>query len=281
MLQKMIRNFSAPPPENYLAGVRLPEGFELPDSILVFMHDWFPTQYHIHGRYMLIIPAVPIEYRIDNDVIYRIRPGQAMFSPPCQNRMLQATVEDSLHGYPRLMISFELTKETYYLPDDMLLDITPEAERILESLLTAYREKRNVDLAIQLFFLLRELSCHRANVQPVRYSPVVRAALAYIHRHSGRNASLTAMAAEAKTSVSNLRLLFKKELGAPPGQFAAQHRMKVAKYNLAMTSMRMEELATLCGFKSVYAFSHFFKKHEGLSPLAWRKRNLHLRTQAE
>ena len=79
------------------------------------------------------------------------------------------------------------------------------------------------------------------------------------------------MAAEAKTSVSNLRLLFKKELGIPPGRFAAEHRMKVARYNLAMTSMRVEELASLCGFRSVYAFSHFFKKHTGMSPLAWRK----------
>ena len=81
------------------------------------------------------------------------------------------------------------------------------------------------------------------------------------------------MAAEAKTSISNLRLLFKKELGRSPGQFIAMHRLKVAQYNLAMTSQRVDEIARLCGFESVYAFSHFFKKHTGTSPLAWRKVN--------
>ena len=94
--------------------------------------------------------------------------------------------------------------------------------------------------------------------------------LRYINVHPSRNVSLTAMAAEAKTSVSNLRLLVKKELGWAPGQFIAMHRMKVAQYNLSMTSKRVNEVAQLCGFQSVYAFSHFFKKHTGMSPLAWR-----------
>ncbi|MBO4490487.1 MAG: helix-turn-helix transcriptional regulator [Lentisphaeria bacterium] len=273
MLKDMILNFDGKPPEDFLNGARLPEKFELPDNILVFMHDWFPPQHYTHSRYMLILPAVAIEYRIDNDAVCRVQPGQAVFSPACQNRILLPHGGDILHGYPRLMITFDLTRSMYYLPDDFLLEVSPRAESMLTEFLSAYKEERNADLAIHLFFLLRELSQHRANVQPVHYSPVVHAALKYINSNSGRNASLAAMAAEAKTSVSNLRLLFRKELGCPPGRFAAEHRMKVARYNLAMTSMRVEELAALCGFRSVYAFSHFFKKHTGMSPLAWRKRH--------
>jgi len=274
MLKELILSAPGMPPNgNFLAGYRLPERFELPDDILVFMHDWFPPKTFQHSRYMLILPAVPIEYRIDNDVQYRIEPGQAMYSQPCQNRELQVTSSDMQHGYPRLMITFTLSHDAYYLPDSLLLDISPKAEEILSALLAAYREERSVDLTIQLFFLLRELSQHRAEVQPVRYSPAVLAALKHINHHSGRNTSLTAMAAEAKTSVSNLRLLFKKELGRAPGQFVAMHRLKVAQYNLAMTSKRVDEVTQLCGFQSVYAFSHFFKKHTGMSPLAWRKLN--------
>ena len=273
MLRDLILNAPAHTPNgSFMAGYRLPEKFELPDNILVFMHDWFPNQTFQHSRYMLIIPAVPIEYRIDNDVHYRIGPGQAMYSPPYQNRMLQMTSRDTEHGYPRLMITFDLSRETYYLPDDLLLDITPEAEKYLSALLNAYQQGHNADLSIQLFFLLRELSQHRAEVQPVRYSQVVLAALRCINNNSG-HISLAAMAAEAKTSISNLRLLFKKEMGCSPGQFAAMHRLKVAQYNLAMTSKRVKELAELCGFQSIYAFSLFFKKHTGQSPLAWRKLN--------
>ncbi|MBQ9337343.1 MAG: helix-turn-helix transcriptional regulator [Lentisphaeria bacterium] len=274
MLRDLILSGPGMPPNgNFMAGYRLPEKFELPDDILVFMHDWFPSRTFQHSRYMLILPAVPIEYRIDNNVHYRVEPGQVMFSPPCQNRELLFTSDDTLHGYPRLLITFTLSRDAYYLPDSLLLDISPKAERILSALLSAYRKERNADLAIQLFFLLRELSRHQAAAQPVRYSPVVLAALRHINHHSGGRSSLAEMAAAAKTSVSNLRLLFKKELGRAPGQFVAGHRLKVAQYDLAMTSKRVDEVAQICGFRSVYAFSHFFKKHTGMSPLAWRKVN--------
>ena len=68
-LTEMILNFKDDLPiQNFMAGVTLPDGFELPDNILVFMHDWFLRQSFLHSRHMLIIPAVPIEYRIDDDV---------------------------------------------------------------------------------------------------------------------------------------------------------------------------------------------------------------------
>ena len=273
-LTEMILNFKDDQPiQNYMAGVTLPDGFRLPDNILVFMHDWFPSRFFLHSRHMLIIPAVPIEYRIDDNAYYRIEPGQAMYLAPFQNWTLQQVNNNMKHGYPRLLITFELPGNIYYLPDNPPLTVTPEAEIFLADLLAAWRERNNIDLSMRLFVLLRELSRYQAAVPPVRYSSIVQDALRYINNHTGQNTSLAAMAAEAKTSISNLRLLFKKELGRSPGQFVAMHRLKVAQYNLAMTFQRVDEIAQLCGFQSVYAFSHFFKKHTGTSPLAWRKSN--------
>ena len=272
MLKDLILNFKEPQaPESFLIGLKLPDQFELPDSILVFMHDWFPNHKFVHTRYMLIIPAVPIEYMIDNDVHYRIQPGQAFFSIPCQNRSLQPTYGDMERGYPRLMITFELSRAMYYLPDNFLLNITPQAEKYLQALLDAYQNQQKEDLSIQLFYLLRELSLHQSQEQPLRYSREVKKALNYIHYNL--DASLQDIARFVNTSVSNLRFKFKNEIGLPPGEFIADYRMKIAKYNLATTDKRIDELAELCGFQSGYAFSHFFKKHTGLSPLAWRKEN--------
>lgn len=272
MLKDLILNFNEPrAPESFLIGLKLPDPFELPDSILVFMHDWFPNQKFIHTRYMLIIPAVPIEYEIDNDVHYRIQPGQAFFSLPCQNRSLQPTYGDLERGYPRLMITFELSQEMYYLPENLLLDITPVAEKHLQALLEAYKNKQNEHLSIQLFYLLRELSLNQSKDQKVHYSKEVKRALNYIHYNL--DASLQDIARYSKTSVSNLRFKFKKEIGMSPGKFIANYRLKIAKYNLSTTEKRIDELADLCGFQSGYAFSHFFHKHTGLSPLSWRKKN--------
>lgn len=270
MLKDVILNYDMPVHNrNYLAGAMLPDAFELPDNILIFMHDWLPRQSYIHTRYMLIIPAVPIEYKIDNDIHYRISPGQAMFSWPCQERLLQPTYGDMDHGYPRLMITFELSCNMFYLPDTLVLNFTARAEQHLLKLIEAYKQNLNCDIAIELFYLLRELSQNSSPAQPIRYSPEIRQALYYIN--SKPNASLAELAHFAKTSVSNLRLRFKKEMGCPPGEFMTLHRLKIARYHLTNTEMRIDEMAQLCGFASSYAFSHFFKKHTGVSPLAWRK----------
>jgi len=244
LLHDMILQYNRPcPQDSFYQGCTLPDGFELPDNILVFMHDWFPPQHYAHSRYILIIPAVPIEYLVDNNILYKLKEGQALFSLPCQKRELQMTSGDLAHGYPRLMITFNLAAPLYYLPENMLLDITSEAERHLSSVLEAYKQGHNEDLSIQLFFLLRELSSHRASVQPIEYSREVKRTLGYINNHSGSEASLEKLAAYAKTSISNLRTLFKKEMGISPGAFVAAHRLKVAQYNLAMTSIRVDELA--------------------------------------
>lgn len=270
MLKDIILNYNQPVHNrNYMAGAMLPEKFELPNNILIFMHDWLPKQSYVHSRYMLIIPAVTIEYMIDNDIHYRIHPGQALFSWPCQNRLLQETSQDTEHGYPRLMITFDLPSDMFYLPDTLVLNITLKAEEILVKLIESYQQNQNCDIAVQLFFLLRELSQNSSPAQPVRYSPEIKQALYYIN--SKPDASLSDLAHFANTSVSNLRFKFKKEMGYPPGEFIARHRLKIAKYHLTESNMRIDEMAQLCGFSSGYAFSHFFKKHTNMSPLAWRK----------
>lgn len=272
MLKDMILNYDLPVHNrNYMAGAMLPDNFELPDNILMFMHTWLPRQSYVHTRYMLIIPAVTIEYQIDNDIHYRIHPGQAMFSWPCQNRLLQETYKDSENGYPRLMITFDLPGNMFYLPDTLVLNITVKAEEFLSKLIEAYKLNQTCDMAIQLFFLLRELSQNSAPSQPIRYSQEVKQALYLIN--SKPNVSLEDMAHYACTSVSNLRSKFKKEMGYPPGEFIARHRLKIAKYNLRENSMRIDDIAQLCGFSSSYAFSHFFKKHTAMSPLEWRKKH--------
>ena len=270
MFKDIILDYDRPVHDhNYLAGAMLPENFALPDNILIFMHDWLPNQIYTHTRYMLIIPAVSIEYKIDNDIHYRIHPGQAMFSWPCQARLLQPTYGDIDHGYPRLMITFDLPENMFYLPDALVMNITPQAEQHLIKLIEAYKLNKNCDIAIELFYLLRELSQNSSQTQGIHYSPEIRQALYYINDHP--NASLQDLAHFAKTSVSNLRFRFKKEMGCPPGEFMTRHRLKIARYHLETTHMRIDELAQLCGFSSSYAFSHFFKKHTGVSPLAWRK----------
>lgn len=269
-LKNLILNFSDNPSHGYFSGLKIAEDFTLPDNILIFMHDHFTKPHPITMRYMLIIPAVPLGYVIDNEISFTINPGQALLSFPCQNRRLQMTYEDSFHGYPRLMITFELSGDCNYLPDNMLLSITPMAEKRLRELIDAYSRRLNTDTAIMLYLLLKELSSGETIAQPIRYSDEVSAALKYIISNQGTTITLENLAHAARCSSSNLRLLFKKEIGMSPGAYIINFKLKLAENCLLRSSMKIEEIAETCGFQSIYAFSHFFKKKKGMSPLAWK-----------
>ena len=218
-----------------------------------------------------------MEYVIDESVTYMVKPGQALFSFPCQSRRLKTSSLDMKHGYPRLMITFELPKAIGYIPDKMLMEISPKAESYLEDLIHAYKERRTANVAALLYLLLNELSKSEALPQPRFYSEPIKDVLIYISDHQGENITLDELAKVAHCGASNLRLLFKKEIGVSPGAYITDFKLKIAQNCLARSTMKIEEIAETCGFQSIYAFSHFFKKKTGLSPLAWK--NSHLQNQ--
>ena len=273
-LEKTILNFSTDEKiESFYIGHRHIENFELPDSILVFMHDRFYDRTLLHRRYMLVFSPVATEYELEDGIRLRVMPGEVLFIRPFMTHRLLRTRRDPEHGYPRLIITFELKTPQNYLPDEQPLKVSPTAMRHLSDGLTAYREKRYNDLSIHLYLLLAELSRNEAPLPQRHYSVEVRHALSYIHSHLGRSISLAELARCAHTSVSTLRQHFTAEMGVPPGLFITRHRLEIAKTHLLRSNIRVDELAQLCGFRSIHSFSHFFKKHTGLSPLAWKKAN--------
>lgn len=270
MLKKIIKEVSGfTRPDTFYKGKMLPDGFALPDSVLMFMHDWYPKTYTVHDRYMLIIPFIPVIYTIDDENQIELQPCQIMFSYPCQKRKIQKTYPDLEHGYPRLMITFDLPAPQYYLPAGDVLELTPCAEKYIAEMVKAYTADHTVELSLALFRLLNEISRHEVKNRPRPLSKIVRFALSYINSNPGR-ASLSMIAAHAKTSESNLRWTFRHEMGESIGSYVKAHKMKVAKYNLLMTSYRINEIAAICGFNSVYSFSHFFRKHAGMPPVMFR-----------
>ena len=271
MLIDTVNNFKEQNNINsFFSGFKLPADFELPSNILMFKHDWLPTKDEPHERYQLIIPAVPINFIIDGETSYQVSPGQAFFSYPCQHRNLLATYQDVLHGYPRLIITFTLSHPLYYLPDCQLLNFTDKAEEYLRLLIDSYLGNYSVDMSIQLFFLLRELSNNRVRISLPQHSRQIRDTLNYIGTNFGKHASIKNLALHAKSSISSLRNRFKAEVGISLGAYVRMKKLEIAKYYLSKTNMRIEEISDICGFRSIHTFSHFFKKYTQMSPSAWR-----------
>ena len=258
--------------EDYFNGLSLPEGFALPNSILIFTHDWYPTMNFTHDRYTLVIPAVPVEYSLEHFGKLVINPGKAFLHWGGHRWRLEKTYSDLEHGYRRMLITFELPSSQQYMPlTNEVLDISPEAEKILEDLCKAYNESRPADASLALFQLLRLLKKSISTDFPKSYSKITIKAINLIRRHSHEMVSLQNIASYAHTSVSTLRQIFKKETGMTIGKYMSERRVKMAKYHLMMTTSSLEYIAESCGFSSVYAFCHFFRKNVGMPPGAFRR----------
>ena len=275
MYEDIIRaGIQLPKPKSFYCGLELPEKFALPDNILLFSHAWHPGvhQTYTTNRHRLEIPAVPLIYETGKNDQYEVTPGHVIFIRGCQDWRIRKNNPDLHSGYLRLIITFELKDDQqFYLPDKEVSRLTPEGEAYLVKLYQSFSDKTPAACAIALFQLLSSLSENQLDALPRSLSEAVRLAVRSINVVPFRNATLAEIAAEAKTSVSNLRWLFRREIGMSIGRFILEHRMKVARHHLTETNLSLGEIAELCGFQSVYSFSHFFSRNEGISPGRYRQ----------
>ena len=64
---------------------------------------------------------------------------------------------------------------------------------------------------------------------------------------------------------------FKKETGRSFRQYLTELRLDYARHLLVYSSLRVGEIAFSIGFSDANYFSNIFKKHEGCSPLEYRR----------
>lgn len=275
MYMDVIRScVKLPVPQNFYSGLELPDDFALPDNILMFAHDWHPglNRIKVSDRHKLIIPAVPLVYELeDSGDRSEVNPGYALFRRGCERWSLRKNHPDLLHGYMRLIITFEAESDQFYLPDKEICRLTDRAEMLLEKLYRAFVSRQSAVCSIALFELLCELSEHQLSALPKSMSLTVKQAVRYINVTPCRTDTLAEIAAKAKTSVSNLRWRFRREIGMSIGRFILEHRMKVARHHLIGTALPLAQIAEICGFKSEHSFCHFFTRNAGIPPGRYRR----------
>ena len=75
------------------------------------------------------------------------------------------------------------------------------------------------------------------------------------------------------TGISKFHLAreFKKYIGMPPNEYLIVTRLNHSKTLLKYEDRSIEEIAYSCGFHQVSHYINLFKKHEGCTPLKFRK----------
>lgn len=125
-----------------------------------------------------------------------------------------------------------------------------------------------IELSGLAYRLLLELQRDRREDYP---SPVIRS-IGYIQRHLDRNLPVGELAGAAGVSVSHLNRLFVEHLGSSPMRYFRNQRMNWAADLIENTGLSIKEIAFRTGFENPGYFSHRFKDHFGISPIALRRK---------
>lgn len=75
-------------------------------------------------------------------------------------------------------------------------------------------------------------------------------------------------------SVSRYCALFRNLIGMPPSQYIIDLKLKNACELLAESNYSIKKIGNSVGYNDAQMFSNFFRKHLGISPSDYRKRNL-------
>lgn len=137
-----------------------------------------------------------------------------------------------------------------------------------------YKEHLLEDILLQAFAENQGLSLLSAEGTPEStHDATVIQAVAYIRENLKRKLTVEEVCRAAQTNPSTLNFKFHKELSNSVGGFISAERMKKARFMLSNTTHPISDIASLCGFESLYYFSSAFRKWHGMSPSEYRSQH--------
>ena len=100
---------------------------------------------------------------------------------------------------------------------------------------------------------------------------VVRNACRYMDSRAFQDISLIDVAEHVFVTPTYLSALFKQEMGLSFIEYLKKHRIERAKQMLRETNLKVYEICTELGYKSVQYFSTLFRESVGMTPVEYRE----------
>ena len=101
-------------------------------------------------------------------------------------------------------------------------------------------------------------------------SPIIQAALRYIHKHYKECITIQDFCVKAKVNSAYLGYLFKKETSMFFNNYLIQYRICCSIHLLLDTDMKISDIAENVGFSYASYYISCFKKQTGISPIKYR-----------
>ncbi len=266
-------------PASYFAGSAEVE-LVIPENLVAFglWSGWSPSRSNsVHHRFLLAINITGEGAAIIDGVSYRLPERSAVLVFPHQRHRFEYEPE----GMAWLFVTFELGDEQVVRElRGNPLPLSDDAMTMLDLFVNTYKRTlehklgQPAKVVLLMSLVLHEmLLCNRAGSDaPTKFvDEVNKYIVANLHRQIG----VAELAERFSYSQSRLRTLFRGTMGKSIGRYIKDMRMRRAQRFLGTTEMTIGEIAEACGYTSLYALSHAFKQHMGISPAEFRKRQRH------
>ena len=99
-------------------------------------------------------------------------------------------------------------------------------------------------------------------------------ALSYVAAHYSEPITASCLAATIPMSRAYFSVAFKKRFGVSPYDYIKSYRLAAAECMLLTSDLSIDTIATKCGFSDASSFIRAFKKQNGISPAAYRKKRM-------
>ena len=99
-------------------------------------------------------------------------------------------------------------------------------------------------------------------------------ALSYVAAHYSEPITASCLAATIPMSRAYFSVAFKKRFGVSPYDYIKSYRLAAAESMLLTSDLSIDTIATKCGFSDASSFIRAFKKQNGISPAAYRKKRM-------
>src|ERR1700688_2204029 len=166
---------------------------------------------------------------------------------------LSAAADDPLHDVIALLSSELATS-------------APGQQTVLDRLLDVL-----LVLAIRACFQRSE---HAPRWYQASADPRLGPALSAMHADAARPWTVPELAAISGLSRAAFARIFQLALGQPPMQYLTEWRMTLARDHLRAGELTLAQIGARTGYASPYAFATAFRRHHGIPPGQWRKKEI-------
>lgn len=101
-------------------------------------------------------------------------------------------------------------------------------------------------------------------------NPAINKAILYIREHIHEGLPIKEVAGHVHLNASYFSVLFKEEQGINFIDYVTEYRLKKAKELLVHSNLGLDEISGLIGYQTTSYFIKIFKKHEQMTPKAYR-----------